>query len=90
MAGQDLIADGVKQKLAYRLRMLVVLVYLFHKFYAAVAQAVLLFGAETWVVAPQILAALEGFYHRVARRITGLVGRQAHMAHGSIQRLRWR
>ena len=46
------------------------------KFYVAVVQAVLLFGAETWVVTPRILAALEGFHHRVARRITDLVGRR--------------
>ena len=47
------------------------------KFYAAVAQAVLLFGSETWVVTPRILKALEGFHHQVAQRISGLIGRRA-------------
>ena len=40
-------------------------------FYKAVAQAVLLFGAETWVLAPRMERALDSFQHRVARRITG-------------------
>lgn len=40
-------------------------------FYKAVVQAVLLYGCETWVVTPAVLAALEGFHHRVARRLSG-------------------
>ena len=36
-----------------------------------VVQAVLLFGAETWVITPRIEKALESFMHRAARRITG-------------------
>ena len=40
-------------------------------FYKAVVQAVLLFGAETWVLDPRMERALDNFQHRVARRITG-------------------
>ena len=40
-------------------------------FFKAVIQAVLLFGAETWVVTPCIVKALEGFHTQVARRLTG-------------------
>jgi len=44
-------------------------------FYKAVVQAVLLYGAETWSVTPVMLRALRGFHHRVARQLTGKVGR---------------
>ena len=44
-------------------------------FYKATVQAVLLFGSETWVVSPPMLKALTGFHHRVARQLTGKVGR---------------
>ena len=40
-------------------------------FYKAVAQAVLLLGAETWVLTPRMEQALDIFQHRVARRLTG-------------------
>ena len=40
-------------------------------FYKAVAQAVLLFGTETWVLTQRMERALESFQSRVARRITG-------------------
>ena len=40
-------------------------------FYTAVAQAVLLFGAETWVLTQRMERALDSFQHRVVRRITG-------------------
>ena len=39
--------------------------------YKAVAQAVLMFGAETWVLTPSIELALDSFQQRVAQRITG-------------------
>ena len=39
-------------------------------FYKAVAQAVLLFGAVTWVLEPRMERALDNFQHRFARRIT--------------------
>ena len=39
-------------------------------FFKAVLQAVLLFGAETWVLTPMIERALESFMHGAARRIT--------------------
>lgn len=38
-------------------------------FYQAIVQAVLLFSVETWVLTPQMLRHLEGFHHRVVRRI---------------------
>ena len=40
-------------------------------FYKAVAQAVLLFGAETCVLTPKMERALYSFQNRVARSITG-------------------
>ena len=40
-------------------------------FLKAVSQAVLLFGVETWVIAPRMERALDSFQHRVARRLTG-------------------
>ena len=40
-------------------------------FYKAVAQLVLTFGAETWVLAPIMERDPESFQNRVARRITG-------------------
>jgi len=40
-------------------------------FYKAVVQSVLLYGCETWVITPQVLKVLEGFHHRVARRLSG-------------------
>ena len=36
-----------------------------------VTQAVLLFGAETWVLTPSMERDLGSFQHRVARQITG-------------------
>ena len=40
-------------------------------FFKTVVQAVLLFGAETWVLTPRIERALESFMHRAAHNITG-------------------
>ena len=34
-------------------------------------QAMLLFGAETWVLTPRMDRALDSFQHRVTRRLTG-------------------
>ena len=39
-------------------------------FNKAVAQAVLLYGAETWVLTPWMKRDLDSFQHRVARRLT--------------------
>ena len=39
-------------------------------FYKAVAQAVLLFGVDMWVLTPRMERDLDSFQHRVARRIT--------------------
>ena len=41
------------------------------KFFKAVVQQVLLFGAETWVLTPRIERVLDSFMHGAARRITG-------------------
>ena len=40
-------------------------------FYKGVAQAVLLFGAEAWVISPRMERYLDSFQHRAARQITG-------------------
>ena len=40
-------------------------------FFKAVVQQVLMFGAEKWVVSPQMERALNSFIHGEARRITG-------------------
>ena len=41
------------------------------RFYLAIVQAFVLFGAETWVVTPRIRRVLGGFHHQVSRRIVG-------------------
>ena len=41
------------------------------EFFKAVIQAVLLFGAEKWVLTPRIEQAMSSFQHRVAQRLTG-------------------
>ena len=45
-------------------------------FFKAVVQAVLIFGAETWVVTPHTSKALGGFQTQVARRLTGRLPRR--------------
>ena len=40
--------------------------------YKAVAQSVLLYGSESWVVTGDMLKFLTVFHHRAARRITGM------------------
>ena len=45
-------------------------------FYIAMAQAVLLFGSETWVLTARMEKALDSFQSRVARKITGRQPRQ--------------
>ena len=40
--------------------------------YKAVAQLVLLYGSESWVVTGAMLKILDRFHHRSARRITGM------------------
>ena len=42
-------------------------------FYKATVQAVLLFGRETWCLAPATLKRLEGFHVKAARCMTGLL-----------------
>ena len=43
------------------------------RFYVAVVQAVILFGYKMWVLTPQLEKSLEGFCHRAAQRMTGMV-----------------
>ena len=40
-------------------------------FYTAVTQAVLLFGAETWVLTPRMEKVLDSFQSRFVKKITG-------------------
>ena len=40
--------------------------------YVAVVQSLLLYGAETWVITPDMLSLLSGFHNRCARRIAGM------------------
>ena len=40
--------------------------------YKAVAQLVLLYGSDSWVVMGDILKVIEEFHHQVARSITGM------------------
>ena len=42
------------------------------KFYKAVVQATLLFGAETWVLSPSIGRTLARLYHSMVQRLTGM------------------
>ncbi len=39
------------------------------KFYKAIVQSVLLYGSETWVLSPAVLARLKGFHIRAAYRM---------------------
>ena len=41
--------------------------------YKVVAQSVLIFGSMSWVVTGEMLKVLTEFYHRVARRIMGIM-----------------
>ena len=40
--------------------------------YKVVAHTVIRFGSESWVVMGVMLKVLEGFHHRVSRRISGM------------------
>ena len=42
-------------------------------FYVEVVQVVLLFGSDTWVLTPRLEILIEGFHHRAARRMSGMV-----------------
>ena len=46
------------------------------KIYKEVAQAVLLFGAETWVITPRMERALDSFHRRFAQHLTGRQSRR--------------
>ena len=43
--------------------------------YRAVANTVLIYGSESWVVAGAMIKVLEKFYHRVSRQIAGKTDR---------------
>ena len=45
-------------------------------FYCATAQPILLYGSETWTVAPADLAMMEGFHVHAVRRMTGMMPRK--------------
>jgi hypothetical protein len=47
-------------------------------FYKTIVQAVLLHGSESWVITPQLLSILNGWHHRMARRIFGLMPTREH------------
>ena len=57
-------------------------------FFNVSVQAVLLFGAETWVLTPRMERALSSFQHRVTRRLTGRHPRRQGVGVGTI--LLWR
>ena len=40
-------------------------------FYKGIVQAILLYGCETWTLTNPMIKVLEGFHHKVARRISG-------------------
>ena len=40
--------------------------------YKAVVQAMLMYGSKIWVVTGAMMMVLEGFHHRIARRIAGM------------------
>jgi hypothetical protein len=42
-------------------------------FYNAIVQSVLLYGAETWTVTPQMLEPLNSFHHKIARCISNMM-----------------
>ena len=44
--------------------------------YKAVAQSVLLYDREMWVVTGEMLKVLTGFHHQAARRITGITAKR--------------
>ena len=46
-------------------------------FFKAVFQSVLLFGADTWLVAPRMGRVLEGFQDQVARQLTGNIPKRS-------------
>ena len=44
--------------------------------YKALFQEMLLYGSESWVVTDAMMTVLEGFHHRIARRIAGMTERK--------------
>ena len=52
------------------------------RFYVTVVQAVLLFGSETWFLIPRLDKYLEGFHHRKAHQMAGMVPNVNSMGHG--------
>ena len=54
--------------------------------YKAVAQSVLLYDTQIWVVTGDVLKVLEGFHHQAARRITGMTKNAGQAESGSTPR----
>ena len=46
--------------------------------YKAVVQAVLLYRRKIWVVMDTMMTVIEGFHHRIARRIVGMTARKSN------------
>ena len=44
--------------------------------YKAVAQSVLLYSSESWVVTGEMLKFLAWFHHRAAQRVTGIAAKR--------------
>ena len=44
--------------------------------YKVVAQLVILYGIQSWVVMGEMLKVLEGFHHRSEQKITGLIAKR--------------
>ena len=44
--------------------------------YKMVVQAVLIHGRKVWVVTDEMITVLEGFTHRIARRVAGMTARK--------------
>ena len=45
----------------------------------AVVQSVLMYGSKIWVITDAMMMILEGFYHRITRRVAGMT---AHRGDG--------
>ena len=52
------------------------------KIYNTLVQLVLLYRSESWVVIGEMLKVLEGFHHRVARRIMGMMAQNMTVEEG--------
>ena len=44
--------------------------------YKEVVQTLILYGSESWIVTDETVKVLEGFHHRISRRIMGKIDRR--------------